>query len=65
MPAIPTWQLLLRDNGGEYEVEATYRSPNRPRQGVGPYLSQEGFVFTVEDDDGGDVIYGRRSIPSG
>jgi len=46
---------LLRDNNGEYEVEATHRSPNRPQQGVGPYLSQEGIVFTV-DHDGGDVI---------
>ena len=38
--------------------ERTYRSLVEPKPGGGPYLSQEGQVFLVDEVDGG-TIYGR------
>jgi hypothetical protein len=46
-----TYRVLLREgeDGADYTLERTYKSIVSPKPGGGPYLSQEGDVFFVDE----------------
>jgi hypothetical protein len=53
----------LRDgkDGAEYELERTYRSPSPPTIDGGPYLTQEGDCFFLDEEPRpGEPIRGWR-----
>jgi hypothetical protein len=60
---VVTYRVLLRGKDGtRYEFERTYRSLLRPTRAGGPYLTQEGDVFFVDEGPrDGEPIRGWRS----
>lgn len=61
MTVVVTYKVLLREgkDGTSYTIERTFRSLVPPSRGGGPYLSQEGDVFLVDEiPRTGGTIYG-------
>jgi hypothetical protein len=64
MTSVVTYRVLLREgkDGADYTLELTYKSLGPPTPEGGPYLSQEGGVFLVDEvAPVGQVIRGWRS----
>jgi hypothetical protein len=60
---VVTYTVLLRGGAeaSEYTLERTYRSLVRPTPGGGPYLTQEGDAFLVDEVSHSDrLIRGWR-----
>ena len=51
MTTVVTYRVLLRDgkDAAEYTLERTYRSLVTPTPDGGPFLTQEGDVFFVDE----------------
>jgi hypothetical protein len=64
MTTVVTYRVLLRESkdASEYTLERTYRSLEAPRPGGGPYITQEGDVFVIDEIAApGESVRGWRS----
>jgi hypothetical protein len=63
MTTVVTYRVLLREGGDatEYALERTYKSLVRPTPDGGPYHSQEGDAFFIDEvTPAGPLIRGWR-----